>query len=40
VTAAARYHEGISNVTPADAYYRCREEILERRKEVRWGSLQ
>ncbi len=34
-----RYHEGIANVTPADAYYGRRSEILDRRKEVRQKTL-
>jgi transposase InsO family protein len=35
-----RYHEGIGNVTPADAYYGRREEIRERRKEISKRTLQ
>lgn len=35
-----RYHEGIGNVTPADAYYGRRPAILERRREVRQKTLQ
>lgn len=35
-----RYHEGVGNVTPADAYYGRRQAILERRKEVRQRTLQ
>ena len=35
-----RYHEGIANVTPADAYYGRRRAILDRRKEVRQKTLQ
>jgi len=35
-----RYHEGIGNVTPADAYYGLRQAILKRRKGVRQRTLQ
>ena len=35
-----RYHEGIGDVTPADAYYGRREEIRERRKEISKRTLQ
>ena len=35
-----RYHEGVGNVTPADAYYGRRQAILERRKEVSQRTLQ
>jgi len=34
-----RYHEGISNVTPADVYYGRQEEILKRRKEQKQETL-
>jgi putative transposase len=35
-----RYHEGIGDVTPADAYYGHRQAILIRREEVRQRTLQ
>ena len=35
-----RYHEGIGNVTPADAHYGRRQAILDRRKEVSRRTLQ
>ena len=34
-----RYHEGIGNVTPADAYYGRQQAILEARKEVKQRTL-
>jgi putative transposase len=34
-----RYHEALDNVTPADAYYARREEILARREEVKQQTL-
>jgi RNA-directed DNA polymerase len=35
-----RYHEGIGNVTPADAYDGRREEILKKRKEQKQQTLE
>jgi transposase InsO family protein len=35
-----RYHKALGNVTPADVLYGRREEILERRKEVRAQTIQ
>jgi transposase InsO family protein len=34
-----RYHKALDNVTPADVLYGRREEILERRKEVRIQTI-
>ena len=34
-----RYHKALGNVTPADVLYGRREEILERRKEVRSQAI-
>jgi transposase InsO family protein len=34
-----RYHKALGNVTPADALYGRREEILERRKEVQVQTI-
>jgi transposase InsO family protein len=34
-----RYHKALGNVTPADVLYGRREEILERRKEVRLQTI-
>jgi len=35
-----RYHEALRNVTPADVHYGQREEILQRRKEVRQRTIE
>ncbi len=34
-----RYHKSLGNVTPADVLYGRREEILERRKEVKIQTI-
>jgi transposase InsO family protein len=34
-----RYHKALADVTPADVLYGRREQILERRKEVRTQTL-
>ena len=34
-----RYHKALGNVTPADVLYGRREQILERRKEVRMQTI-
>jgi len=34
-----RYHKALGNVTPADVLYGRREEIMERRKEVRLQTI-
>jgi transposase InsO family protein len=34
-----RYHKALGDVTPADVLYGRREEILERRKEVRVQTI-
>ena len=34
-----RYHKALGDVTPADALYGRREEILQRRKEVRIQTI-
>lgn len=34
-----RYHESLDNVTPADVYYRKREQILKRREKIKQRSL-
>ena len=34
-----RYHKALGNVTPADVLYDRREQILQRRKEVRIRTI-
>jgi len=35
-----RYHEGLGNVAPADAYYGGREQIRRRREEQKERTIQ
>jgi hypothetical protein len=35
-----RYHKALGNVTPADVLYDRREQILQRRKEMRAKTVQ
>ena len=35
-----RYHESLSNVTPADAYYGRAPKILQQRKEIKHQTIQ
>lgn len=34
-----RYHESINNVTPADVYFGRKNEILEKRREIKIKTL-
>ncbi len=34
-----RYHESLSNLTPADVYYGRGQQILDRREEIKLNTL-